>query len=289
MRNLVAVQGFTGEAGGTVWWTLRGSVRLAALQDAWHRAGLNPAWLPELPSTEKRLGRAVERVASPSAKSDRVLARPIARSGHWALVAESVQGSDANATVVHSTSLTVRVVKGLIEYSDPWHPLASQVAAEFNAQDGLLDRDDLAIWLVDLLRGRLYGTRLRPRGAPYYLLPAHLGVWRQVCDAVGAADAGDCYTLPTLQGQEATRAVLDALVRDVNDDADDYSAAVTGGKVGPRGLRARVNDCDALLERIAQYEGLLGGALEGIRARVQSVQDAAMVAALQAEAAATAE
>jgi hypothetical protein len=82
--------------------------------------------------------------------------------------------------------------------------------------------------------------------------------------------------------------VLDALVRDVNEEADDYSEAVTGGKVGARGLRARVNDCDALLARIAQYEGLLGSALDGIRARVQSVQDAAMVAAFQAEAAAAA-
>lgn len=286
--KLVAVQEFNGEAGGTVWWTLRGSVKIDDLAQAWRDFGLDPQWLPALPSIEKRLGRAVERVATPSARQDRVLARPVSRAGHWALVLEEVQGSDASATVSHSTALTVRVAKGVVEYSDPYHPLASRVADAFAAQEGLLDRDDLAIWLVDVLRGRLYGTRLRPRGAPYYLLPAHLSVWRQVCDAVRKAGAGDCYTLPTLRGEEATRAVLDALVRDVTDEADDYRDAIAGG-VGARALRARVKDCDGLLSRISQYEGLLGGALDGIRARVQEVQDAAMVAAFQAEAAATAE
>jgi hypothetical protein len=280
-NNLTAVQGFSGDAGATVWWVLKGGVAIGDLRHAWLAQGLPEQWLPEVASVEKRLSRAVGAVTEL-----RKLARPIERRGHWGIVDEVVQGDGDTATLRHDVVLKVRVSKGVLDFDNPWHPIAGEVAAAFARQEGLLHRDDLALWLADVVK-LVYGTPMKPRGGIYYVLPQEVDRWRKVCRAIETADAGTCYTLPTLQGEEATRAVLDALVYDVESEAEGY--AQTFESVGARALKARVRDCDALLTRLSQYEGLLGGALDKLRAKVTTVQDAAMLAAYAAEAAAMAE
>jgi hypothetical protein len=280
-QNLTAVQGFGGDAGATVWWTLTGWTSRGVLRDAWVRQGLDEAALPELPTPEKRLGRAVQRVGEL-----RRLARPVERRGHWAVVLESVEGEGVAARVTHTQSLTVRIVAGVPEYQHTGEQslaLSIAIRDEYAAREGLLHRDDVSLWLAKVIAG-LHGTPLRPKGGLYYVLPSQVEQWRKVCNALEEAGAGSCYTLPTLKGEEATRAVLDALVRDVSDTAQDYSDKVHSGELGARALRARVKDCDALLERVAAYDDLLGGALDVLRQRVAQVQDAALAAAFAAEA-----
>lgn len=272
-NNLAAIKDFNGNAGATVWWTLAGETAADKLGDAWRAQNLPGDWLPELPSIEKRMSRAVQCV-----QEQRKLTRPIERRGHWGIVAEVVRGEGASATLQHDVVLTVRVESGQIVYSDPWHPLAGQIAAEYSRQDGLLHRDDVALWLVDVVR-RLYGTPLRPRGGLYYVLPAQVETWRRVCAAIESAGAGTSYTLPTLQGEEATRAVLDALVRDVESQANEYRENILGGNLKKRALEARVRDCDALIEHLSQYEALLGSTVETVKKLVVDVQDTAISAA----------
>ncbi len=281
--NLVAVQDFGGAAGATVMWKLRGGIYLHTLADAWATQGLPANWLPALPSAEQMLGRAVRSVSDM-----RLLARPISRRGAWAIVNEDVVGED---TLAHEQTLVARIRHESIDFdvrtAAGW-TLRDRVAEAFAAQEGLLDRDDLAKWLVGVIR-QMHGVPLRPRGAIYYLLPTQVETWRRVCDAIREAKAGECYTLPTLQSADATRAVLDALVDDVESEANDMADAIGSGKLKSRALRARVEDCNQLLERLAQYDGLLGNALSTVRARVSSVQDAALVAAFKVEAEALAE
>lgn len=281
-HNLTAVQNFNGDAGATIFWTLTGWVHYEKLLAAWVAQGLNPADLPDLPTPEKRLGRAVGQVSEL-----RRLARPVERRGHWAIVLESVEGEGDAARVVHTQSLTVRIVAGAPEYKhtgDQSLALSIAIADEYLRRDSYLHRDDISLWLSKVINS-LHGTPLRPKGGMYYLLPCHVEHWRKVCTALEASGAGSCYTIPTLRdSQEATRAVLDALVRDVSDTASDYAEKVHSGTLGGRALRARVKDCDALLERIAAYEGLLGGAVDVLRARVVTVQDTALAAAFAAEA-----
>jgi len=274
--SMIAI-GNLDHAGATVWWTLTEHTPVHALRAAWLAQGLPESTLPPAPSAEQRLGRAVR-----SCASQRVLARPLARRGHWALVSESVHGEEAAARLQHAQTLTVRLTDNTVIYSDD-SELAHTVSRAYAAQDGLLDRDDVALWLVAVVR-RLHGTPLRPRGGLYYLLPARVQEWRQVCAALEQSQAGSCYTLPTIGGEDATRAVLDALVRDVGAACVEYGDAVATGTLGTRALRARVADCDTLLERLAQYEGMLGGTLDAVRVQVQSVQDAALGAAFAVEA-----
>ena len=281
MSKLIAVQDFNGNAGATVWWVLQGGVAIDKLRQEWLAQGLPEQWLPEVASIDKRLSRAVGAVTEL-----RKLARPIERRGHWGIVDEVVEGEGDSATLRHDVVLRCRVVKGVVEYSDPWHPIAGEIAQAFARQEGLLHRDDLALWLADVVKA-MYGIAMKPRGGMYYVLPERVDQWRKVCEVIKAANAGNCYTLPTLKGEEATRAVLDALVYDVESEAEGY--AETFDSVGARALKARVKDCDALLDRLTQYEGLLGGTLDKVRSKVQTVQFAAVTAAYAAEAAAMVE
>lgn len=280
-NNFMAIQAFHGDAGATVWWTLAGNVRLDKLREAWLAEGLDAHLLPDEPSPEQKLGRAVRSVGD-----NRTLARPLARRGHWAIVREAVAGEGTMAWLEHKQELTVRIPNGgtLPQFIGGEGDLEAHIQHAFDAQHGLLDRDDVALWLVKVLSNTLYATPLRQRGGLYYVLPNRVDLWRKVAAAVEAAEAGSCYTLPTVSGDEATRAVLDALVHDVRSEADKYNDLITTGTQGKRALRARVEDCNFLLEKLNQYEGLLGGALQAVRDRVQGVQDAALAAAFVVEA-----
>ena len=281
MQNAIAINEFNGNAGATVWWSLTGNVPAATLQAAWAAHGLDAEVpLPPLPSPEERLGRAVEGVRGPH-----TLVRPIKRRGAWGVVHEEVVGTGDAATLAHSHSLTVIIQPGqTYPVCSEDTPIGQRILAAFDAQEGLYHRDDISLWLAAVIK-RLHGTRLRPRGAPYYLLPSRVDLWRRLTAAFTAGGAGTLYTLPTLAGDEAIAAVLDALTRDVEDDAGDLVKACDGSQ-GVRALRARVKDADDLLVRLSQYEGLLGGALDAIRNRVVSVQDQVLAAAFAAEAAA---
>ena len=285
-NNLTAVQGFSGDAGATVWWTLRGEVDRTALVEAWRAQGLPDQWLPDLPSAERRLSRAVQSVSEM-----RRLARPVQRKGHWIVVAEKVTGEGAGASVAHEPVLSVRLEGGqpvyTVQGTGYWevgaaYALEDQIRAEWARQDGLLTRDDVALWLADVIQ-YVHGVPLRPKGGLYYVLPSQVERWRLVCQCIEGLGIGSSYTLPTLRGQDATRAVLDALVADVTRDADDYHGQIMGGALKGRALQARVRDCDNLLSRVAQYDSLLGGALDTLRQRVLAVQDAALLAACQIE------
>jgi|688.fasta_scaffold174618_2 hypothetical protein len=285
MTNYIAVNDFSGNAGATVWWSLSGNVTAVTLRDAWARHGLDARIpLPDLPSPEQRLGRAVETV-----KDAHTIVRPVRRSGHWAIVSESVAGTGDAATLQHSHELSVLIRPGRTEVEcSEITPKTERILASYAAQEGWYHRDDLSLWLAEVIK-RLHGTRLRPRGAPYYLLPDRVQTWRDMTAAFADAKVGTLYTLPTLAGDEAVSAVLDALTRDVADESDDLLASTEldgNGKrrQGVRALRARVQDCDSLLSRLASYEGLLGGALDAVRQRVVSVQDKVLAAAFAAEA-----
>lgn len=277
MTNMIAINGFNGNAGATVWWQLRGNIPAKALRDAWDRHNI-PVALPALPSPEKKLGRAVE-----SIRDAHTFTRPLARSGKWAIVHEEMAGE----TLLHSHQLSVWIPQGQTtpDYTDRT-PITDKVQAAFDAQEGMLHRDDLSLWLADVIK-QLHGTRMRERGAPYYLLPRHVDTWQAMNKALGEAGAGVLYTLPTLPSQEAEAAILDALRNDVQAETEDFLAKLDGQ--GARALRNRVSDLDSTLARLEAYESLLGDALSGVRKHVQGVQDKVLEAAFAAEAKALAE
>jgi hypothetical protein len=282
-KNFMMIQGMEGiDAGATVYWTLASQVTLDGLRRAWQAEGLDPTWLPEAPSPEQKLSRAVRSMANL-----RTLARPLARRGHWAIVREEVHGEGTMAHLLHQQELTARILTGatMPVYSQAVQTdLTREIDAAFVEQEGLLDRDDVALWLVKVIEKRIYGTPLRPRGGFYYILPWQMPTLRAIVRAVQTAGAGQLYTLPTVAGEEATRAVLDALSHEIEGTAVEFSTAIGTGTLGKRALRARVADCDSLLDKLAQYEGLLGGALDKVRGKVMAVQDVALQAAFAAEA-----
>lgn len=277
--NLVGVQDFGGQAGATIWWALNARVDAATLRRVWDGAGLGVTLPPE-PSAEQKLGRAIRKI-----EGQHTICRPLARRGRWAVVEETVSGVGDTAQLLHRQSLSVWIQPGALTPTfSEWSPLAARILGVYQEQDGWYTRDDLGLWFVKAVIATLYGTALRPAGGVYYVPPQHVGRWQHVAQTIEAAGAGVCYTMPTLQSADVTRAVLDALVRETSSTTEEWVEAITDGKLGSRALRARVADCEALQNHLSEYEGLLGSALDAVRAKVSDVSTQALVAAFAAEA-----
>lgn len=283
-EGFVALDRDMAGAGATTWWMLEGAVALSALQAAWLDQGLDEAWLPEAPSPEQRLGRAVRTVSDL-----RHLARPVTRRGHWALVHEVVEGAGESATVSHRSMFTARIpAKGTWPLFSEYNATADAIERHYAESEGRLERDDVALWLVEVL-DRLAAVPVRPRGGVYYVLPAHLPAWRAVGRALTAVACGTVVCLPTMRGDEAQRAILLALQHQIESETAAIESAALDGSVGKRALRARAADCGGMLGRLSAYEGLLGPLVDGLRATVESARQAAEHAALALEAIAEAE
>jgi hypothetical protein len=271
-------------AGATTWWMLSGPVQLEALRTAWLAEGLPEEWLPEAPSPEQRLGRAVRTVSDL-----RHLARPVTRRGHWALVHEVVTGEGDAASVSHRALFTARIpAKGSWPLFSEYNATADAIERHYSESAGILERDDVALWLVAVLE-HLSAIPVRPRGGVYYVLPTQLPRWRAVATALGRVGAGAVVCLPTMRGDEAQRAILLALQHQIETETQAIQQVSLDGSVGKRALRARAEDCGGMLNRLTAYEGLLGPLVDGLRATVEAAQQAAEHAALALEALAQAE
>lgn len=137
--------------------------------------------------------------------------------------------------------------------------------------------------LVKIL-AKLEGVALREAGGVYWLPEYSLDVWRQVIAATEAAKAGDkenkIYILTVKMDQDACRAVRDAIVAEVTAAAVLIDQEVRTGTLGEEALENRQAASVGLLERVEAYESILGEALSGLKACVNSVQHSITVAAL---------
>lgn len=122
----------------------------------------------------------------------------------------------------------------------------------------------------------LGGVKLRPTGGFYWLPAAARVEWAAAAGAVeGASVAGQhaVYGMTVTMDAAAVRAVKDAVVAEVHAEAQEMSKEVASGELGKRALQARLERASALRSKIAEYEGLLGEALDGLRAEVGAVEE----------------
>lgn len=278
-------------SGATVWWRVTGC-RHPDLAQAWQAAGLPDDRLPALPSPERRLGRAVRAgcsAASRSAAGTRYREAPIARRGAWQVFAEVTDASASKIPVGldHRPVARFGLDDGALVLDDQGLAAGQDVAVEVSRawldQDGQLAGDDVGLWLTDQIERVHRGVRLRPTGGIYYLPPAQVEALRPVIAVLEAVGAATVYLLPTVQGDEAARAVVDALREDVASKIASYTEQITAG-AGRRAIQARMTDCDELLARLGEYDSLLGGALDEIRRSVDVARDACLDAAYALEA-----
>jgi hypothetical protein len=78
--------------------------------------------------------------------------------------------------------------------------------------------------------------------------------------------------------------VLDALRREVEDEAKKLMDELNEGVLGGKALRTRISRTEATRAKVETYEALLGSKLVDIRTKLEALSASATAAALTAEA-----
>lgn len=263
--NIVIVNENIGSTGAVVWWTFSGDVNHADLVASLLERGFTDDFLPPPTSAERALGRAAK-----AQEQKRFLARPLGRGTGWAMVREVVQ-EDGN--LKHEQTCKVLLRKDVLELEPAGHEDGLRVKHDFDVYLPLIAAADVGTWVVTLAEKKLMGVRLRDRGGLYFIPANVVPLWRKLTEAVQAVNPGfQLYEVPAMKSDEAVRAVLDAVVREAESEANEMQQQLTDGELGKRALSARVNRCDDIKAKLAHYEQLLGVSLDRLRGNIDTLK-----------------
>jgi hypothetical protein len=274
-------------AGAIVLWRLSGETNFDALRAAFVAQGMDEKLLPDLPSPEVALRRAMQ-----DQVDKRVLMRALPGKG-YALVSEHSAEDDASAPLQYQVILQVRLVKSDVHpdgcYLDMSHSgatslVSDQIHAAFRANMRRLEAYDTAEWLCQMVK-HVQAVPLRDTGGVYFIPRQTLPIWRKVVASLRAASATFIAEIPALQSSEAVDAILDSLRREADQfsgsmEAELAAAAQTADGMGTRAIKTRVGRCEDATEKLGVYERLLGVKLEEVRTRLEQLQANLAAAAL---------
>jgi hypothetical protein len=91
------------------------------------------------------------------------------------------------------------------------------------------------------------------------------------------------YELPALRSAEAVEAIMDAVLGEAKKVEEELTDDLAAGKFGARGLRNRVDRCEAAITKLGTYEELLGQNLASIKETFESLRANLVAAVLVAE------
>lgn len=288
---IVAVDGVE-NAGAVVYWRLSGGLDPVELATRWVDADLSEKLLPATPTPVLALGRAMRTL-----KERRLLVRPLETRSERALVRERAvvrNGTNPVRDLTYSEELRAKLSPvGGIEVEPADHPKAEALRSAYSNALATLSPHDVGGWLVDVVRA-WDGVALRDSGGVYYLPPSGAGLWQRARGAIGLASSHVLHTIPALKTADAVAALLDSISAEAASEAEalaeDIGATDDAGALpGPRALRTRLARCGAVEAKVARYEALLGGGLDAMRERLDSLRAMLSAAILTAEAAAAAE
>ncbi len=179
----------------------------------------------------------------------------------------------------HTHTFTAKVVDGKVITSEHIED-AYQLQVLFEHHKAILPASAISKALVDILTD-LGGICLRPGGSLYWIPGRAVSQWEAVGEAVKTSHEGnEVYRLMMKTDPETMRAVRDAIVREVNAEAQTIATRLAEG-LGERGLETSRNRALALHDRITEYEGHLNATLSDLHQTVKNVEAAATLASLQ--------
>jgi len=263
-------------AGTISYWRLSGTVNMVLLNAAWSRQGLPLNLLPHPPSDETALSRAVKEEAQ-----KRVLVRPLAPRGAWAIVREE---TSAEIVLRYTTLVTVRTLQGGVAFTregatpEVHAEITQRITANCARHRGELAPEDIGTWLVKLACAKS-GVALRDTGGIYFVPRDHTEFWGKVVTAIESVSNHRVFRIPAMRNSEAIDAITDAVTQEAETIVRQMEAKLQG--LGDRALATRRKACEELLAKVSAYDALLGVQLK-CRERVEELQAAIAMAALVA-------
>lgn len=211
--------------------------------------------------------------------------RPLDKDEGWAVLSETRLRDEVQLVTTHAFAVdddgNIDFRKGYGSY------FAQDIEESVKRFRQIVKPAQVAACLVQVIN-HLYGTPLRSHGGIYWMPDKALGVWDQVRAAVHeSAVRGRAYVYKVTHSfdNDSLRAVRDAITAEATREAEEIMRDVDSGKLGERALRARAKEAERLIEKVKDYENILGQSLSVVRSIVEDVEIAATAAKITASSA----
>ena len=258
--------------GAVVFWTAAECTQRDRLQASFDALGLG-SFVPDPRPDSAVLRQALEDVCG----GPRMLVRPLADRDGFAVVRED-RGTVGNQ---YHTLLVAKVDGTQLQF-EPASSRSEDVQRMFDGHRGRIPGVQLSACLVKVVES-LGGTRLRPTGAVYWVPGHRLDAWCEVAAAVERANEGKpsaVYLLRHRLDAESVRAVRDAVVAEVQNEANRIQEDVLQGDLGGRALETRKKLAQALRDKVLLYEDVLNIGLVDLHRVVDAADQVTASAAL---------
>lgn len=160
------------------------------------------------------------------------------------------------------------------------------IRAAYKGRRNVMPSNEVGMFLGRILEKYVGGVQLRPTGGIYWIPGPSINKWREIAEAFEGAAVSDqslsVYVIRHAMDEDAIRAVHDALVNEVTIEANHINEQIISGELGARALKTREAESIGLIEKVTRYEKLLGQSLADVRKSLDTVKNAAAVAALAA-------
>ena len=266
--------------GRIVMWSLHGDMTVAALTLALEASG-SKAIAPEAPSALVALHRAVDAVAK---ALGRLEVHHVAR-GEWAVVGKPEEQTDADGAqrkLVYGIECTAKLVRpegGGEEYLEIAGKGEAEIRSAYEVAKSVLAPSDIGTWLTEKA-AKLGAIPLRDRGGVYFVPQPQVWKWELIVRALKRCSKHGVHNIPAMRSQDAVEAIMSALTADTQAACDKIASDLSDGELGSKALANREKITRELLDRVSQYEALLGNKLDALRGAIAETQSAVATAAL---------
>lgn len=262
-------------------WSLGVWTSRQTIEDGWKLCGTRWEKFVPQPRTPQACLHDALAVVFPKA-----LIRPLERRDGFAILHEQRYHDEVVTRTTHAVAvddqgnIDIRRGNGTFD--------AFQLEEEFRRQSGLLRPSQVTASMVAAAL-HLGATTLRPSGGVYWLPEKVIPEWDQLCGVVQlAAVAGKntVYKITHTFDADSILAVRDALLAEVEREANAITAEVDGGGLGERALKTRASQAERLRVKIEEYERILGERLPDAKEMARRAEMTATAAKILATGAA---
>lgn len=286
LSNLISIPGVEDGklAGKTVWGAFSGDINLDALEREWAAEGLAPELLPNRPTAEKALRKALTEVK----RGARELIRPLgkdAKTGDrikgYSLIDEKADGE----VLAHTQGIVATVGWNTDDPDNAYQvavvtpaddPRAQQIRDLFDEyRNRLTARDQIGPWIFTKLAiGHCDAIGLRATGGVYFIPPKRLAEFEKFCEVLRRVGSSKVVGIPTVECEDAVEAVLEGVktaAAKLIEDTERDLAKTGDAALGESALETRKKRAQAMRDKLGRYESLLGTALPDIHEKLESL------------------
>lgn len=263
------------DAGFIVTWRLTGSFDPEPLRNAWLAAGLPDRLLPALPSEQRALGMAMKELAE-----HRTLIRPLDKRAGWKVVPETAKDDDLT---YKTDGLTAKLdVVGRPVFKPVDHRSAARVRALYEEYLLKIPCSSASHWMSSVIMPYVDAVSVKDNGGVYFVPPHRVSAFERMVQVIQEHTKHRVYAVPVVRAEATVSMVLDAMTDEVSSECSNLLHDLA--TVGERALQTRTEGLNALLDKVARFEKLLGTKLTAAREAMADADGAIAAAMLAATA-----